>query len=131
MKIGIVGCGAIGSEIALAVTKGQISGYTLIGVHDADQNKVRQLLLKIGANVSCLEIDDLVSAADIILEATTKSFMPILVKKVLDAGKSILAMSVGGIVDQPDLLDTISLPVRFAASTASWQHANPELIAFK
>jgi len=105
MKLGIVGCGAIGSEIAYAVSKSQISGYTLAGLHDIDKIKVQQLLSKIDTNTAYLELDPLIQASDIILEATTKFFMPIVMKKTLDAGKSILVMSVGGIADRPDLLD--------------------------
>ena len=105
MKIGIVGCGTIGSEITVAVSEKVIPGYSLAGLYDVDEKRVLQLISRLGTTVEFIELDDLIEASDLVFEATQKSFMPVVVEKVLSAGKKVLAMSVGGIADRPDLLD--------------------------
>ena len=105
MKIGIVGCGAIGSAIAVAISEKAIPGYFLAGLYDADKICVTKLLSNLETEAGFMELEDLINASDLIFEATHKSFMPIVVEKVLAVGKKVLAMSVGGIADRPDLLD--------------------------
>ena len=105
MKVGIVGCGTIGTEIALAISKEMISGYSISGIYDIDETRVGNLLSIIEKPVDCMTLDRLIEVSDLIFEATQKSFMPVVVEKVLAAGKKILAMSVGGMADRPDLHD--------------------------
>jgi len=105
MKIGIAGCGTIGSEIALAISNGKISGYKLIGLYDIDENQTRQLLARLKKPVDLLDVDALIETADLIFEATNKASMPMFAEKSIAAGTQILVMSVGGLADRPDLLD--------------------------
>jgi len=105
MKIGIAGCGTIGSEIALALSNNAISGFTLVGLYDIKEDQARKLLARLRKPVPLLDLDALIKTSDLIFEATNKSSMPAIAAKALDAGKDILAMSVGGLVDRPDLLD--------------------------
>ena len=83
MKIGVVGCGAIGSEIAVAVLKKEISGYCLTGLYDADEKQVARLISRLETSTAFKELDDLIEASDLVFEATQKSFMPVVVEKAL------------------------------------------------
>lgn len=105
MKIGVVGCGTIGSEIAKAISENQIEGYSLAGIYDVNKNQSQKLFSHIKDTEIFYELDSLIDSSDIIFEATTKDFMPIVVQKTLVAGKSILAMSVGGAVGHSNFLD--------------------------
>jgi len=105
MKVGIAGCGTIGSEIAHAISNKQLSGFTLIGLYDIDENQTQKLLARLQTPVDLLDLDTLIGTADLIFEATNKSSMPMIAEKSITAGTQILVMSVGGLADRPDLLD--------------------------
>jgi len=105
MKVGIAGCGAIGSEVALAVSDGRITGFSLGGLYDVDEEQARKLLTRLKKPCPLMDLDTLIKASDFIFEATNKSSMPAIAAKALDSGKDILVMSVGGLVDRPDLLE--------------------------
>lgn len=104
MKVGIVGCGTIGSEIAAAISGNTIPGYSLAGLFDIDEKRVARLRARLPTTAVFIELGDLIEASDLIFEATHKSFMPVVVEKALSAGKIVVAMSVGGIADRPDLI---------------------------
>lgn len=105
MKIGIVGCGTIGSEIAIAVSRDQIDGYVLAGLCDVDESRVKQLQSKLDTTATILEFDELLAASDIVFEATNKAAMPLVAGKAVTAGKTVVAMSVGGVANAPELLE--------------------------
>lgn len=105
MKLGIAGCGTIGSEIACAISENKIIGYNLIGLYDIDEDRTRQLIERLQKPVDILDLDALIGAADIIFEATNKSSMPMIAEKSITAGRQIMVMSVGGLAERPDLLD--------------------------
>jgi len=104
MKVGIVGCGTIGSEIAVAISSNTIPGCSLAGLYDIDEKRVAKLQPLLQKTAAFIELDDLIEISDIVFEATRKSFMPVVVEKALSAGKNVVAMSVGGIADRPDLI---------------------------
>jgi aspartate dehydrogenase len=105
MKIGIVGCGTIGSEIAIAVSRGEIDGYRLAGLCDVDEGQIQRLQSKLETAADVLQLESVVATSDMVFEATTKVAMPHIAKHALGAGKAILVMSVGGLVDAPEILD--------------------------
>ena len=104
-KIGIAGCGTIGSDIAMAVSRQEVTGYAFSGIYDIDQSKARQLLSRLFGAVSILDLEQLIAASDLIFEATAKASMPDIVSRSIQAGKEVLTMSIGGFVDRPDLLE--------------------------
>ena len=60
---------------------------------------------QIDATAEFLELDPLIGAYDCIFEATIKSFMSIVAEKILDAGKTILTMSVGSLIYEAELVN--------------------------
>lgn len=109
MKVGIVGCGTIGTEVALAIFKGALPGYELCGAYDLNAEHATSLYHRLNGQVPILSLDRLIDAADIIFEATSKRAMPDVVEQVIQRGKSVVVMSVGGLVDRPDLLEKVEL----------------------
>ena len=43
MNVGLVGCGAIGSTLATAITEGKAGKHSLISICDSDKNRVEKL----------------------------------------------------------------------------------------
>ncbi len=104
LKLGIVGCGAIGSRIAGSVRKELKGLFTVAAVHDIDHTRARDLAgrLDLGAE-AVVSIDALIQGADVVVEAVNTAAAAGIVRKSLQAGKSVLAMSVGRLLDHGSL----------------------------
>jgi len=96
-KIGVVGCGTIGTQICLAIDQGKIAAE-LVAVADMDGVKAQQLAGQLSNPCDVLLIPELVRRADLIVEAANQNVVPPLIEMVLDQGKEVLIMSVGGLL---------------------------------
>ena len=108
MKVGIIGCGFIGSELAIFI--GKSGKFRLIGLNDIDKNKVNGLIKKLKNNKpKFMEVNDLIKKCDLIIESASKEVVgEILKNKNLDKrGKKLLIMSTGGLINNPNLLRKI------------------------
>ena len=70
MKTDIVGYGAIGSKIAVAVQEKVMPGYSFAALYDANDKRVFKLVSRLGTSVVFKELDDPIEASDLVLEAT-------------------------------------------------------------
>ncbi|MBI4451886.1 DUF108 domain-containing protein [Candidatus Woesearchaeota archaeon] len=108
MKVGIIGCGFIGSEIASFIDKN--TNIKLIGLNDIDKNKINVLIKNLETCKSkFMEIDELIRKCDLIIESATKNVVEAILKnKNLDKkNKKLLVMSTGGLIGNLDLLKKI------------------------
>ena len=106
MKIGILGCGFIGAEIAAFIDQSS-SSFELIGLNDIDRNKAESLIKKLKKNKpKFMNLDELIKKSDFIVESAAKNAVPIILKnKNLDKkNKKLLIMSTGGIINSLKLL---------------------------
>lgn len=100
LRIGIVGCGAIGTSIAKAVVSDFSDRAQLISLYDIDIEKAYKLSSTLKTNkIAALNLDDLVNQADLVIEASSAKASYEIAKKTLSAKKDIMIMSVGGIVE--------------------------------
>lgn len=98
LKIGIVGCGAIGSSLAKAIVSGFSKEGELVSLYDIDIEKAYNLSIKFNKKLAVLNLEDLINKADLVIEATKADVAFDIVKKVLSLSKDIMVMSVGGII---------------------------------
>lgn len=109
MRILLVGCGALGGAIARAVTKMHGASLTVFDVDHARSVKLaRETLAPVVKT-----IEEGLRDADLVVEAASQAALRELVPKVLGAGKPLIALSVGALVDDA-LVETI---VQTAART--------------
>ncbi|MEI8012358.1 MAG: aspartate dehydrogenase domain-containing protein [Candidatus Omnitrophota bacterium] len=108
LKIGVVGCGAIGSRIAHSMRKEKKDLFSISAVYDIDLVRAGTLAesLKLPACVAG-SMADVIDRSDIIVEAVNSSAAVHIVKKSLRAGKSVLAMSVGRLLDHASLFPLV------------------------
>jgi aspartate dehydrogenase len=105
LKLGIVGCGAIGSRIAASVSKELSPGYRVTALYDIDALKAVNLADRLGVRrVVKDSVDDLIDSCDVVVECVNTPAAGIIIRKALTAGKRILVMSVGRLLGDDGIL---------------------------
>ena len=106
VKIGIIGCGAIGSRMAEAIQKDFKHDCQLVGLYDIDRAKVERLLKRLSIKIRADQsLDAVIKKSDFMIEAVNSDQVKNIVRKTLKAKKSILAMSVGRMLHAKALFD--------------------------
>ena len=103
LKIGIIGCGAIGTEIAAACAGRLKDSLELVAVCDIDAAKAVSLGDSLG--VSAAGIDELIERVDLVCEAASAASSGSILKKCVSSGRDCLIMSVGGLLGAEGLLE--------------------------
>jgi len=100
-KIGLLGCGAIGTQIALAIDSGKISA-TLTHVYDDSADASLSLVEKLKNKPEIVENPHLLSSnhVDIVVEAASQDAVKDVALSVLQNKKDLMIMSVGALLDE-------------------------------
>lgn len=99
IKIGLVGCGAIGAEIARALDRGAIDA-SLVAVCDHNPATASALIESLGHKPVKARLEELVSLSDLVVEAASQKAVPAVARETLGRGKSLMIMSVGALADR-------------------------------
>ncbi|MDD5730327.1 MAG: aspartate dehydrogenase [Candidatus Omnitrophica bacterium] len=99
VRIGIAGCGAIGSSLAKAIVKDFSARATLSALYDIDPVKSSALSRSLGKNISAKNLGALLKKSDLVIEASQAKSSYDIAYSSLKNGKSILVMSIGGILN--------------------------------
>lgn len=103
-KVGIIGCGTIGSQLAIAVDTGAVRNASLASLFDAVQNSAQRLKEKLDSSPPAYSsFDDFLMAddgCDIVVEAASQEAARQFAAKALGAGKDLMVMSVGALADK-------------------------------
>lgn len=109
LKIGLVGCGAIGSSLARYVVSDFANNARLAALYDLDRQKAVRLAEKFrNHNLAVANLRDLISKSDLVIEATTSSSAFEIAQKAIRASCDIMIMSVGGILKHYQQLKKIA-----------------------
>jgi aspartate dehydrogenase len=103
-RVGVVGCGAIGSVIARAVDAGQVPGAAVTALCDQQQDRAQALAGSLTSPPKVCDVERLIDICDVVVEAASGSALPGIARPALEAGRTVLAMSVGALLGSPDLL---------------------------
>lgn len=99
LRIGIIGCGTIGSGLAMAIEQRFKDKAKLVALCDIDRKKVVSLASKLSEPPPILSLDKLIQECDLVVEAASASVSGDIARKALLANKDVMIMSVGGLVD--------------------------------
>ncbi|MBS7646555.1 MAG: aspartate dehydrogenase [Candidatus Bathyarchaeia archaeon] len=114
LGIGLIGCGAIGTMLAQAIDKGQAGNTCLIMVFDKNVEKAKALAHKLRNKPNVAgKFEELLECGDVelVVEAASQEAVRTYAFKVLEAGKDLMVMSVGALVD-PELTSKISFAAK-------------------
>ena len=100
-KIGLLGCGAIGTQIAIAIDSGKIDG-TLTHVFDESKEVAQTLVSKLATKPEIVENSHLLSShpVNIIVEAASQDAVKDVGLSVLQNKRDLMIMSVGALLDE-------------------------------
>ena len=101
LRVAIAGFGAIGRSIATHLLAG-IPGLSLSAVGVRNHQAARALL---PASVAIAEVGALAAMADIIVECAPAAVLPAIAEPALRAGRIVLVLSCGALLERPDLID--------------------------
>ena len=101
--IGIVGCGAIGKGLLKAFDAGAVAADAC--VTSRTESSCRDFLQTLGTPVRFLALDELIARSDIVVEAAGGAVVPELARQVFDAGKDLMVISVGALLDHPEIIE--------------------------
>ena len=101
--IGIVGCGAIGKGLLKAVDSRAVAAAAC--VTSRTESSCREFLETLDTDVPFLALDDLVARSHIVVEAAGGAVVPDLARRAFDAGKDLMVISVGALLDHPEIIE--------------------------
>ncbi len=103
MRIGLIGCGAIGTVLAEAIE--EIEKVEALYVWDVKRNREERLLKF--SKVQRADLDQIVDSCDLVVEASSQQVVRDYVPIILENGLDVLIMSVGALASK-DLFERIN-----------------------
>lgn len=100
LKIGIVGCGAIGSSLAKTIVKNFSKRAKLVSLYDIDKDRSIGLsrLVSGTALLAAEDLRHLISKSDLVIEASCAKRSWHIARQALSKRRDIIIMSVGGVI---------------------------------
>jgi aspartate dehydrogenase len=102
LGIGLIGCGAIGTVLAQSIDKGQAGDARLVMVFDRNAEKAKILARKLRNKPKVARnFKEFLESGDVelVIEAASQGAVETYAVEVLKAGKDLMIMSVGALVD--------------------------------
>ena len=115
VRIGLIGCGAIGNEIAKAIDEGLIPNATLKAVLDKDPQSAKTLNTQLKKKIKAVKtINQLLKAGvDLVVEAASQQAVKEYAEKILKSRKDLLILSVGALLDNTLLQNLLKICQRY------------------
>lgn len=114
VKLGLIGCGSMGSELARAVKRGDAGSAEIIGIFDEYGPSRNALAIELGEGdgATPIEADTVANLValpglDLVVECASQAAVVAHAETALSAGKSMLVMSSGALTS-PDFMRTVS-----------------------
>ena len=100
-RIGLLGCGAIGTQIALAIDSGKIPA-TLTHVYDIDRSHAENLVSKLKQKPEIVDNSHLLSSnpVELVVEAASQEAVRKDAVSILQNKKDLMIMSAGALLDE-------------------------------
>lgn len=96
MKLGIIGCGAIGTDVGKAADNWkEIEKIYLYDINPKASDKLKKSLSK----VEIMRVEDFLKHVDVVFEGASQEAVIEYSEQVIKAGKDLIIMSVGGLFD--------------------------------
>ena len=105
-SVAVAGLGTVGFEVAQRIDGGDVESLTLAAVSARDHVRARERMAGFRAPVEVVVAGDLAERADIVVECAPAAVFREIAEPVVRAGKILVAISVGALLDHADLVET-------------------------
>ncbi len=104
IKIGLVGCGTIGTQLARAIERQFTTQALIVAVCDTCDQAIQALQKNLSSPIPALPLKQLIAQSELIIEAASGKVSFEVARLALEAGKGVMLMSIGGILDKAEEL---------------------------
>ena len=101
--IGIAGCGTIGRRVATELDNGSVPGAVLGAITSRSMGRAAQFAATLASKPPVVELDRMVEHVDLVVEAAPAGAMETIANATLSAGKDLMALSGGALLQREDL----------------------------
>jgi aspartate dehydrogenase len=115
-NVGLIGCGTIGSELALAIDRGKVKKAALLLIYDKVESVAIELKSKLEnsntktfSNFSQFVSSPAFAKADIIVEAASQDAVKKFAKTIIQSGKDLIIMSIGALTESDLLYELLDI----------------------
>ena len=102
--IGIVGCGAVGQALLKAAESGTLT-LPIVAITSRTEETARAFLATLKQPPEYVSRDELIARSDLVVEAAGGDVVPDLARATFEAGKDLMAISIGALLDHPEILE--------------------------
>lgn len=108
LKIGIIGCGTIGAQVAYACQGMLKDSVELVAICDTDLSKADALRKGLKTGPEVMSQADLIEKCSLVIEAASAKISGDVLSECVKVSRDCMIMSVGGIIGQEKLLKDAS-----------------------
>ena len=105
IRIAVAGLGAIGLEVARALDAGALPELVLAAVAARDLERARARCAEFRPSPAVLPAGELPELADVVVECAPAAAFPAIARPALEAGCTLVCVSVGALLDHMDYVD--------------------------
>ncbi|MGI6459640.1 MAG: aspartate dehydrogenase [Candidatus Hydrogenedentales bacterium] len=104
MRVGLVGCGNIGTDVCLALQKGDIPAK-IAALTDIDRSRAERCAQSVELSARICDVEENAASVDFLVECADVSAVAEVVEAAIRHGRDCLILSLGGLVAAPELFD--------------------------
>ena len=101
--VGVAGCGTIGRKVAAELDSGFAPRVSLGAITSRDLDRARRFADALASRPPAVSLERMVEMVDLVVEAAPASAMDAIAKATLSAGKDLMALSGGALLERDDL----------------------------
>ena len=103
LTVGVAGCGTIGRKVAAELDSGFAPNAALGAITSRDMERARWFADSLASAPPAVSLERMVEMVDLVVEAAPASAMDEIAKATLSAGKDLMALSGGALLERDDL----------------------------
>ena len=119
MRVALAGFGNVGQELARRLSARAIPEVRLTAVAARDLDKARANSAGLEPRPLAMPVHELPTHADVVVECATAAALPEIARAALDAGKTLVPVSVGGLAAHPEILGWVDHGGRIRVATGA------------
>ena len=98
LRVGLVGCGTIGSRVARTVEQRHRARARIAGLHDSNPRQAQSLQRRLRSRPPILSLAELIRRSDLVVEAASVAVAAEVARRCLRAHRDVIVMSSGGLL---------------------------------